>query len=136
MATGFTPKLRETIMVLATLRAAAASHSPGTRLLGNIRCDDIMKSVDALMPLDECWPGETHDLDPSSLYVRRDWRDGSAPDIVMMGILDCALKWVPDANIVGPLRAGEIVSAAYHVLTGRDFPDPNSDVPSNTDLEF
>jgi len=120
-ATHFNEQHRQTVMVLATLRAVAASCTPATRLLGNIRCDDIMRAVDALMPLDEFWPGETQDINPAHIYMRQDWRDGVPVDEVMMGVFTCSLHHQRDANLAGPLNAGEVQDACYHVLTGRDL---------------
>jgi hypothetical protein len=120
-ATRFSPLMRSTVMTLATLRAVAASCDPGVRLLANIRCDDIIRAVDELMPLDEYWPGETQHIERNHLYVRHDWKDGQASDIVLMGVMNAAMHHVPDSPIVGPLFAGEIASATYHVLTGLEF---------------
>lgn len=120
-ATHFDEQHRQTVMVLATLRAVAASCTSATRLLGNIRCDDIMRAVDALMPLDEFWPGETQDIKPNHIYMRHDWRDGAPVDEVMMGVFACSLHHQRDANLAGPLNAGEVQDAVYHVLTGRDL---------------
>ncbi len=119
--TRFSPKLRDTVMVLATLRAVAASGNPAIRLLGNVRCDDIIRSVDELMPLDEYWPGQTGTIKPTQIYMRQDWRDGQPADIVLMGVLTCAMHWERDATIAGPLLAGELADAVYHCLTGRDL---------------
>jgi len=120
-ATHFDEQNRQTVMVLSTLRAVAASCMPATRLLGNIRCDDIIRSVDERMPLDEFWPGETQDINPAHIYMRRDWRDGAPSDEVLMGVFTCALYHHRDASLAGPLRAGEMQDALYHVLPGRDF---------------
>lgn len=126
--TRFSERLRETVMVLATLRAVAAAGLPGTRLLGPVRSDDIIRAVDARMPLEEDWPGRVGDHYPLSLYARRDWRDGVPPDEVLMGVLDCAMRWQDDAVIVGPLRAGELRDALLHVLTG-NHPEPETASP-------
>lgn len=37
--------------------------------------------------------------------------DDAAPDVVLAEVLRCALGWVPEARIVGNVRAGDIVRA-------------------------
>lgn len=118
-ATEFSDDHRTTIMTLATLRAVAVSHGPATRLLGPVRCDDLIRAVDDLIPLEEGWPGRTREIAPLHLYSRRPWRDGQPSEEVLMGVLECAMHWAPEAQIAGPLYAGEIAGAAYHVLTGQ-----------------
>jgi hypothetical protein len=120
-AVNFTPLMRSTVMTLSTLRAVAASCDPGVRLLASIRCDDIIRAIDALMPLDEFWPGETLKLNQNELFTRHDWRDCQSPQNVLMGVLDAASRHVEESPIVGPLLAGEIVDATYHTLRGVEF---------------
>ena len=120
-ATEFSPEIRETVMVLATIRAVAAACEPGCRLVGSVRCDDICRAVDELIPLDGEWPGQTRTIPPVNLKLPARWQDGAAPRTVLTGVLDCALGWVPDARLIGPLTAGEVAKVTYHVLTGRDL---------------
>jgi len=115
----FDARKRETVMVLATVRAVAAACDPATRLIGNIRCDDIIRAIDELIPLEEYYPATTLEIDPMKLYCRHDWRDGARADEVLMGLLTCAMNWEDDATIIGPLRAGEVAGAMYHALTGQ-----------------
>jgi hypothetical protein len=37
--------------------------------------------------------------------------DGAKPDFVLSAVLGCALRWEPDARIIGNVRAGDIVRA-------------------------
>lgn len=119
--TEFEPEKKASLMVLATIRAVAAACSPGTRLIGPIRCDDITRSIDDMLPLDEFWPGSTRDIDPLKIYMRHDWRDGVISEEVMMGIFTCASNWEDDAVIIGPLTAREVKDAAFYTLTGLDL---------------
>lgn len=42
--------------------------------------------------------------------------DGAAPDQVIAEIALCAASWVPEARIIGNVRAGDILRACQHVL--------------------
>lgn len=120
-ATEFEPEKKASLMVLATIRAVAAACSPETRLIGPVRCDDIIRSIDDMLPLDEFYPGQTQEIDPLNIYMRRDWRDGVISEEVMMGIFACASNWEDDAVIIGPLTAREVKDATFYILTGLDL---------------
>lgn len=114
----FSKTLKETIMVISTLRAVAAACDPGVRLFANIRCDDIIRSIDEMMPLEEFYPGRVGKREPHHIYTRRDWRDGLPAEEVMMGIFDASRCHMSDALMAGPLLAGEVLNASFHLLTG------------------
>jgi hypothetical protein len=120
-AVNFSDELKQTVMVLSTIRAVAHACSPATRLIGNIRCDDIIRSIDELMPLDEFWPGQTRSIKPTHIYCRHDWRDGVSADEVMMGLFAVSMNWQGDALLIGPLTAKEVQEATFHVLTGQNL---------------
>ena len=69
----------EGVKVLATIGVAAAACDPATRLVRNIRCEDITHAVDELMSLVECCLGETLALNPMTICCRRGWRNGPRP---------------------------------------------------------
>ena len=137
MTAKFNAAQRETVMVLATIRAIAASCTPATRLIGNLRCDDLVRAMDEMMPLDEDMPGKTPNIDMFTLYSAGIAQDGAPAVQVLASLMGYAMQWKADATIIGPLRADEVASAVYSALGGKVSPgsDPVStpDIPAPDD---
>ena len=119
MTAQFNAAQRETIMVLATIRAIAASCAPTVRLIGNLRCDDLVRSIDELMPLDEDMPGKTLNIDVFTINPNRIVQDGAPSVQILTNLMNCALRWEGDATIIGPLQADEVASAVFFTLGGK-----------------
>ena len=121
---------RETVLDLAIISAVAAACVPATRLVGNIRCDDITCAVDERMRLVECCPGETLALNPMTLCCRRDWRDGFQAEEMFMDIFLHGHGLVGRWHAHRPLRADEVAGAIYRSLTNGQFQEDHHDINS------
>ena len=141
MTAKFNVAQRNTVMVLATIRAIAASCTPAVHLIGNLRCDDLVRAIDELIPLDEDMPGKTPNIDMlalySSIYSYKIVQNGAPAAQILANLMFCATRWEKDAVIIGPLRADEVTSAVFSALGGKDpqkldiGPEPDIPAPDN-----
>lgn len=104
------------VATLALVRACAASWNAEARIIGNLHACDILRAIDATLPLldGELEPWRSvPDLPDSAGPVP----DGAPPEEVLAYLLVCALRWSPEARIIGTVTAGEIRAAVLQIMS-------------------